>query len=387
MRAIRSVRSGSISPRGPGADAVLARTSGAALSEPVPALYTQDVFQEVNSTGKYELLKQFAADAWVFGGNLLDVRNGGVVLHDMIELYEQDYIRTWDGVLREVKVRPTASAAELADQLGILSSPASPLKGFLAAAAKNTNLLKPAAAAPAGGAAGAAVAGLASKAAQLANVLGAPPPGAEEPGAAVTKHFESIRTLVQGPPGAAPIDAVLATLAQTRTQLQSMGSGLGDVSALDAMVKSGQADALKSLQLQARQLPEPIGAMVAQIGARSESIAMGQARGDLSRRYDEQVLRECRELVEGRYPLDRSSSNDIPLQDFGRVFGNNGTFDTFFRDNLAALVDVSRTPWTWRSGAASIGGSPAMLRQFQQARRIRDVYFNRARRHPRRASR
>jgi type VI secretion system protein ImpL len=359
---------------GPGADAVLARTSGAALSEPVPALYTRDVFQEVNGTGKYELLKQFAADSWVFGDNLLDPRNSGVQLHEMINLYEQDYIRTWDNVLRDVKVRPTSSAAELTDQLGILSSPASPLKGFLSAAADNTNLLKPAADKPAGGAIGAAAEGLANKAAQLANVLGAPPPGAEEPGSAVTKHFESIRTLVQGPPGAAPIDAVLAKLAQTHTQLQSIGSGLGDTSALDA-VKSGQADALKSLQQQARQLPEPIGAMVAQIGARSESIALGQARGDLSRRYEELVLRECRELVEGRYPLSRSSQNDLPLQDFGRVFGYNGTFDTFFRDNLAALVDVSRTPWSWRSGAAAIGGSPAMLRQFQQARRIRDVYF------------
>lgn len=360
---------------GPGADAVLVRTSGAALSEPVPALYTRDVFLEANGTGKYELLKQFAADAWVFGGNLLDVRNSGAVLQEMVNLYEQDYIRTWDGVLRDVKVRPTANPAELTDLLGILSSPASPLKGFLAAAAANTNLLKPAAEAPAAGAAGAAAAGLASKAAQLASVLGAPPPGAEEPGTAVTKHFEPIRTLMQGPPGAAPIDAVLATLAQTHTQLQSIGSGLGDVSALDALVKSGQADALKNLQLQARQLPEPIGAMVAQIGARSESIAVGQARGDLSRRYGEQVLRECRELLEGRYPLDRSSANDVPLEDFGRVFGHNGTFDTFFRANLEALVDMSRTPWSWRAGAAAIGGSPAMLRQFQQARRIRDVYF------------
>lgn len=359
---------------GPGADAVLVRTSGAALSEPIPALYTREVFQEVNGTGKYELLKQFAADAWVFGGNLLDARNSGLLLHEMTNLYEQDYIRTWDGVLRDVKVRPTANGAELTDLLGVLSSPASPLKGFLTAAADNTNLLKPAEK-PAAGAVGAAAEGLASKAAQLANVLGAPPPGAEEPGAAVSKHFESIRSLVQGPPGAAPIDAVLGRLAQTHTQLQSMGSGLGDTSALDALVKSGQADALKSLQQQARQLPEPIGAMVAQIGARSESIAMGQARGDLSRRYEEQVLRECRELVEGRYPLDRSSANDVPLQDFGRVFGHNGTFDTFFRDNLAALVDVSRTPWSWRAGAGAIGGSQAMLRQFQQARRIRDVYF------------
>src|SRR4029078_12978954 len=141
-----------------------------------------------------------------------------------------------------------------------------------------------------------------AKAAQLANVLGAPPPGADEPGTAVSKHFESIRTLMTGPPGAAPIDAVLASLAQTHKQLQSMGAGLGNVSALDALAKSGQADALQSLQQQGERLPEPIATMVSQIGARSESLAVGQARDELSRRYDEQVARECRALVDGRYP-------------------------------------------------------------------------------------
>jgi type VI secretion system protein ImpL len=361
---------------GPGAELVLVRNSGAALAEPVPALYTRDVFREVNTTGKIEVLQQFAADAWVFGGNLLDVRNSGALAHEMIKLYEQDYIRTWDAVLRDVRVKPTANAGELTELLGVLSSPASPLKGFLAAAAQNTDLQKPAAdpaaaANPAGQAAGA----LASKATQLANVLGAPPPGADEPGTAVTKHFQPIRSLVQGPPGGAPIDALLASLAQTHQQLQSMGSGLGDVSALDALARSGQADALKGLQSLSRQLPAPLGDMMAQIGARSESVAMGQARGDLSRRYNEQVMRECRELLEGRYPLDRNSPNDVPLQDFGRVFGYGGTFDTFFRDHLVALVDMSRSPWQWREGAAAIGGSAALLRQFQQAQRIREVYF------------
>lgn len=350
---------------GPGADQVLARASGAPLSEPVPALYTRDVFKEVNTTGKYELMKQFAADGWVFGGNVLDLRNSGSLTYQMLNLYEQDYIRVWDGVVQDVKIRSTNGS--LTELLGILSSPASPLKGYLAAVASNTDLRQPAAPAAANP--------LAAAAAQLANTLGAPPPGTDEPGTAVTKHFESIRTLMSGPPGAAPIDGVLASLGQTQKQLQAMGGGLGNASALDSLSKSGQAEALQSLQQQAKLLPAPVGAMVAQIGTRSESLAVGQARDELSRRYDEQVAKECRELIEGRYPFARGSTNDLPLADFGHVFGYGGVFDTFFRDNLSALVDVSRTPWRWREGAASIGGSAGMLRQFQQAQRIRDVYF------------
>jgi type VI secretion system protein ImpL len=358
---------------GPGADRVLMRASGAALSDPIPALYSRDVFREVNGAGKLEVMKQFAEDAWVFGDGVLDLRNTGAVTYQMLSLYEQEYIRQWDAVLQDVKIRPSPDSRALTESLATLSSPASPLKGYLAAVARNTDLLKPADAAAANPAQKAESL-LASKAAQLATVLGAPPPGADEPGTAASKHFESIRNLMQGPPGAAPIDALLASLAQTHKQLQSIGAGLGDTSALDAM-KSGQADALQSLQQQAKQLPDPVGAMVAQIGARSETLAVGQARDELSRRYDEQVARECRELIDGRYPFTRTSDSDVPLADFGRVFGTGGVFDAFFAANLAPLVDVSRSPWTWREGAAGIGGSAALLRQFQQARRIRDVYF------------
>ena len=174
---------------------------------------------------------------------------------------------------------------------------------------------------------------------------------------------------------AAPIDAVLALLGQVHKQLQSTGGGLGSVSALDALSKSGQGEALQSLQQQAKLLPAPVATMVAQIGTRSVSLTVGEARDELSRRYEEQVARECRELIEGRYPLARSSANDVPLADFGRVFGYGGVFYSFFKDNLAALVDVSRTPWRWREGAAGIGGSVTLLRQFEQAQRIRDTYF------------
>jgi len=362
---------------GPGSDQVLMRASGAPLSEPVPALYTRKVFQEINATGKYTVMQQFAADSWVFGGNLLDLRNSGTLMYQMLSLYEQDYIRVWDAVLQDVKLRPAADGRALTELLGVLSSPASPLKGYLVAVSTNTDLLQPAADPSAAGAnpVQAASAALASKAAQLANVLGAPPPGADEPGTAVAKHFEPIRTLTQGPPGAAPIDAVLASLAQAHKQLQSMGGGLGSVSALDALSKSGQGEALQGLQQQAKLLPAPVGAMVAQIGTRSASLTVGQARDELSRRYEEQVARECRELIEGRYPLVRSSANDVPLADFGHVFGFGGVFDTFFRDNLAPLVDVSRAPWRWKEGAATIGGSAALLRQFEQAQHIRDIYF------------
>lgn len=358
---------------GTGAPLIFVRRSGKPLSTPVPALYTRAVFEEISTTGKLSLARDFAADAWVFGSGARDVARGGALLDEVLQIYEQDYIRAWDEVLRDFTLRPTASTQELADVLSIAGSPTSPLKGLLQTVVRHTDLLS---ARPAAAAAQISQTTLGGRAAQLTRVLGAPAAAQNRAGARVTTRFAPIRELVFSSGGEpARIDSVLASLERTQRQLQSLGSGLGDTSALDALSRTGQAEALASLQTLAKQLPVPVGDMIGQIGVRTQAVAVTQARVDLARRYNQQVLRECRELIEGRYPVNRASAADVPLADFGRVFGPSGVFDKFFRENLEPLVDTSRVPWRWREGAAPIGGSGALLRQFQLVQRIRAMYF------------
>jgi len=357
---------------GSGAELALTRRSGKPLSEPVPALYTRAVFNEFNRTGKYELLQQFAADGWVFGDNAFDLRHSGTIVYDVLSVYEADYIRAWDDVVKDVSLKSAADPRQFADILGIISSPASPLKGFLNVVAANTDLLKPDTSL-AGKAGEAADKLLDAKLGALKKIIGGPPEGAAAPGAKVTAHFEAIRRLVEGPPGQAPIDQMLATLDQQHRRLQTTGSGVGQQSALDPTVQAAVVDAKRSLDLIAKQLPGSLGGMVTEVATRSESIVNTQARDELSRRYAEQVVRECRELVEGRYPLNPGSPTDVALGDFGRIFGPGGVFDAFYKENLGPLVDTSRQPWRWREGAAA--GPASMLAQFQRVQRIRDLYF------------
>jgi type VI secretion system protein ImpL len=357
---------------GAGADRALARRSGKPLSQPVPALYTRAVFNEINSTGKYQLTQQFLADSWVFGENAFDLRRTGSVFYDVLNLYEADYIRTWDEVVKDVGIKHSSDTREFADVLDIISSPASPLKGFLTVVATNTDLLKPDTSAT-GQAAGALDKAVDAKLAGLKKILGEPPQGAPPPGSKVTAYFEPIRRLVEGPPGQAPIDQMLASLQQQARRLQSTGSGVGQQSALDPAVQAAVADAKRSLDVMAKQMPAPLGNIVSEVALRSEAIVNTEARGELARRYAQQVVSECRERVEGFFPLNPTSATDAKLEDFTRVFGPGGVFDTFYRDNLAALVDTSGPQWRWREGAAA--GPVAMLQQFQRVQRIRDIYF------------
>lgn len=357
---------------GSGAPLVLVRRSGRPLSDPIPAMYTRPVFDEINAVGKYRLVKQFAEDSWVFGDNLLDITRGRQLIYDVLDVYEQDYIDFWDGTLKDIMVKPTSNVRDLTQVLAIVSSPASPLKGLLNVADTNTNLLAP-------GAADASK--LLSQAidhvqlALVAKTLGTDQSAAPVPGAKVTAHFAPIHALVAGTAGQAPLDQVLALLAHTHDQLQSVGSGIGETSALDALTKSGQVDALQGLEQAARQLPPPVDDMIGKFGVHTVAVASTQAHVDLARRIDNDVSGECQKLVGGRYPLSRESPSDVPLEDFAAVFGPAGVFDKFFHDKLEPLVDTSSSPWRWRQGAAPIGGSTALLQQFELVKQIRDAYF------------
>jgi type VI secretion system protein ImpL len=359
---------------GVGSERVLVRKSGKPLDQPVSGLYTRAVFDEINTLGTAELVKQFSADSWVMGQSALDLQASARMAAQVMEVYADDYIRTWDGLIADIEPVSLKGLAQTTDVLGILAGPTSPLKGLLVTVDANTNLTKPLPGAKSAG-------GVVSAAEQaVLNPLnrmfagGQPKPGALTPAARVTAHFAAVNQLVAGSPP--PIDAMLAQLGQIQQKLSGLGSGVGDTNPLDALSKSNQGEAVKALQQQAAALPPAIGALVTQLVGRSESVVVGQARSELDQRYREQVVKACEEVVAGRYPFTAASAIDTPLADFGRVFGTGGVFDAFFRENLAPLVDTTRSPWVWRAGATGpVGASVAMLRQFELAATIRQDFF------------
>jgi type VI secretion system protein ImpL len=363
---------------GLGADQVFQRKSGASLADPVPSLYTRPIFKEVVTTGTAELVKQFIADSWVLGGDSGALKQSAQLSKDVVDLYEKDYSAQWDRILADVQLKsfPTVEAATAA--LGILGAPTSPLRGLLTTVDTNTHLVPGPGEAPQGAVANTQQA-LADRLRKLMNagsqaVAVAP---AAPPGTQVTEHFAALHQSLAGPPGAAPVDRVLTIIGQLQQQLLSVGSAAGERSPLDVIAQSGRGDLVKSLQSQAGLLPPAVGALVAEVGGHSEGVTFSQARGELQTRFAEGVVQDCNAVVRGRYPFSPGSGLDVPLADFGRLFGYGGLFETFFKDNLAALVDTTRRPWSWRAGAdgASLGVSVAMLREFEAAQQIRESFF------------
>jgi type VI secretion system protein ImpL len=361
---------------GPGADAVLYRKSGAKLSDPIPAIYTRPAFNEINATGKYELIKQFAADRWVFADNAFDLKNAPKLANQVMQVYEQDYIRFWDDTVADVRLKPSSGQQQLSEAISTLSGPTSPLKGFYAIVADNTDLLKPDESL-ANKAVGGLAANIAAKAGALTKMFGddTAAAGQEKPGTKVAAHFEPIRKLTDGPPGGAPIDRVLVALGQVNQVLKSASGSVGTQSTADPAVLKAANDAQRNVELESKDLPAGIGAMLADVGSRALGVVKGAASGELGRKYDEFVAKECHALIDGRYPFTRASPTDLPMDDFAHLFADGGTFDKFFRENLAQLVDTSRSPWRWKEGAAQVAGARGLLGQFQAVQAIREIYF------------
>ena len=366
-RALRLDQAGGV-----GVEQVIRRRSGKALSDPVPSLFVRPVFKEVAGKDIGGLVKQFAADDWVWGDDRAAFRITGQLTGEVTDIYERDYIATWDGVLDDIELVPFKTLSQTIDALGILSGPASPLKALLAAAADNTMLIEPKEPPPAGGGITKDVkdklTGLFDKLPE--QIKGKP----TSPGAQVTAHFQPLHRALAGEPGNTPIDQVLLRIGQIQHHLRSLAlepSAAASTALSDPMLR----DLLQSLQKETAAVPPVVQSLVAQVGQKAEGGVVSTASSELDRRYRLDVLQPCAALLADRYPFTVTATRELPIADFTRLFAYGGLFDRFFAENLEPLIDTSQGTWAWRTGM--VAGSHAMLERFAAAQRIRELFFRR----------
>src|SRR5690606_18850964 len=304
------------------------------------------------------------------------------IAQQVLALYEQDYIRAWDALLADMKLQPAADLPQASMIAAKLSGPGSPLRLLLKVVRENTAdmLRKPEAG---GGEDAEATAGAADKAASvaadaarrraasrsaaLAAVLGnqagaeAPPP----PGKSIEEHFATLNLLTEGAVGAAPIDRALGVLDQLSKTLLTMTQ-------FDAGQPNPQ---LLLAQQEAGQLPAPVSGWVASLTGKSEALVATGAREALGDQAKEAVGADCAAFIAGRYPFDPSSRSDIPLQNFGELFGYGGRFDSLFKQSLERLIDTGGRSWHWREGPGMTPGPAGLPARMQAADAIKRSYF------------
>ena len=87
-------------------------------------------------------------------------------------------------------------------------------------------------------------------------------------------------------------------------------------------------------QQAAAQLPPPASGWFAALTGKSQALVASGTKGALDDQFQQAVAKDCAEFTRGRYPFSPSSNNDIPLQNFGEMFGYGGRFDSFYKQTL-----------------------------------------------------
>ncbi len=351
---------------GLGIEQVFRRESGMPLSEPISVLFTRRGFEIVYPTLSARVIGESDSENWVLGRDDggLGIRERLQVESELRERYVQEYIAVWSGLLNDLELVPFTTESRAMETLSLVTAEPSVLEQLLRIVRDNTDL------------ASTPVEGEETQdeeTARLQRLLGTSPgvdvPTPEHPGAPIAREFAPLNRLVAGEPGQPTLlNPLLLAIDDLQSEIDASGGDALQV------IASGGGPAARRVRNEARRQPEPLRSWLTELSGGSQALAQTSARSELSTRYSDTVLVECRNLIGDRYPFNRNSQQDVAIDDFGRIFGYGGVFDRFFDENLAPFVDRSGSQWRLRSGAG-VRISSSTLAQFQRAAEIREAYF------------
>jgi type VI secretion system protein ImpL len=185
-----------------------------------------------------------------------------------------------------------------------------------------------------------------------------------------------LRELVGGAdPAAAPIRPVLGLF----DELYKFMAGVVAQRGLQGDIPTALADqgrlVVQQVRTEAGRQPPVIRDLLQAAAARSLTLATSGVRALLNTQWQTEALPFCRRAIAGRYPVARSSAQEIRLEDFGQFFAPGGLVDTYFNEYLATYVDKSRSPWRVRPAAGAPSIDAETLRQFERAEAIKETFF------------
>ncbi|WP_147194876.1 type VI secretion system membrane subunit TssM [Pantoea sp. CCBC3-3-1] len=362
---------------GPQSELVLSRKSGKSISDGIPGLFTPEGYW--NSFDK-----KIAAvtsglhsdDQWVLGGAVQD-ENKAQTDYAVRQLYMDDYIRQWDGLLQDIQLNNSADLSQRINTARLLSSSSSPLRKLVINLSHYLVLDK---ALPVGDKTKGEQPAQSSASSTLealfhsrqATTAAAQP---QTPEQTVTAHFAPISELAQ------PLEKGGKTIAFDDF-LKQIDDLYRYLTAVQDAANSGMpppaSEAISRLQASAGRLPGSLQNMFTSMAVGASSDTQRRDLDNVRKRINVEVGSFCRQAIAGRYPLSRSGRSEVTPDDLARMFApGSGLMDSFFRDNLANKVDTTQANWRFTPGidGKTLPGGESVLRPFQQAQNIRDAFF------------
>jgi type VI secretion system protein ImpL len=142
-----------------------------------------------------------------------------------------------------------------------------------------------------------------------------------------------------------------------------------------ARFSSGAGNAITGLRGFSKKTPDPVKRWLISISDESWKVILASAHQYVNNEWKSQVYSSYKQALSGRYPLTRSSSDELALFDFSEFFKPGGTMDVFYAELIKPFINT-RKGWTNRVvDNHSLGLNAATLKQIRRAQTIKNVFF------------
>lgn len=344
-----------VSMGGPTTQSLFRRVSGKTLNSPIPVLYTKYGYKNLFLPYVNTRLDNFYdAENWVMPSSAFFTPKEQV-LSDIYQKYTNDYISYWQQYIADIRMLEPKNLQQTIVMSKQLSEKNSSLAGIIRGIYENTSLIDENANDTTAVKEQDKTALAQAKKTTKTNKTSSQMRGYLQD---VATHFSQFHVLAQSDKGApSQLDEVAKSINDLYVYLVALQMSMQNN---DALMPDNKP--VINYQAQVSRLPDPFRPMldqfVGQISQTSKDYQQGykdeQAQAvideqkktvlTIAEQQDAHVRQSCESLITGKYPFDKSASQEVSLQEFAKVFGSEGLFIQALQSNILVNERLS-TPF------------------------------------------
>ncbi|MCF6261171.1 MAG: type VI secretion system membrane subunit TssM [Gammaproteobacteria bacterium] len=340
----------------------------------IPILFTKEAYDDIDFSSDSEIISSITSEKWLLSDD--DQARVDFIKDDLGEVSEQvkdhylsEYNAVWKKVYGTLNVEPFENLKHANDVLINFTDPVySPMLAILEVGSNNTELSSQLAA----NLEDDNKEGVSGELASLA--------ATKVPWTKVDREFRSINVMLrESSRKPAPISSVLLKVSQLQEFVNEITLAPDPAKKAFEVAKvryqSGAGNAISSLHAFAKNTPKPIERWLTTLADETWRVILRSAHQHVNSEWKSTIYRPYRQALAGRYPLTKSSKDELALLDFIDFFKPGGTIDVFREEYIKPFIST-RNGWKNRSiDKYNLGLSQQSINQVKRALAIQKIYF------------
>ena len=340
----------------------------------IPILFTKEGYEDIDFSPDSSVISSIVNERWLLSDSdnekvdfIKDDLDG--VSEKVKNHYLSEYSTVWQQVYDALNVKPFENLEQANDLLTSFTDPVySPMLAILEVGSRNTELSSQLAADLADDNQEGVSGQLASLAASKASWT------------KVDREFRNINVMLrESPRQPAPISQVLLKISQLQEFVNEITLAPDPAKKAFEVAKiryqSGAGNAISSLHAFAKNTPKPIKRWLTTLADETWRVILRSAHQHVNSEWKSTVYRPYQQGLAGRYPLRKSSTDELALLDFVDFFKPGGTIDLFRQEYIKPFIST-RSGWKNRNiDKYNLGLSQRTINQVRAALAIQNIYF------------